>query len=70
MNTQKESIIEITTHKGLQLNVGHDYVVDKKSRGGHKVKLVKIYGKYFCRVQDSETNAEWDTMLNRLSEIN
>ena len=34
---------------------------------GGEIELVAIYGKHFCRVKDPDTGAEWDTMLNRLS---
>lgn len=46
---------------------GSTYVIDAEYNNGGPVELVKIYGKYFCRVKDPDTNAEWDTMLSRLS---
>lgn len=46
---------------------GSTYVIDAEYNNGGLVELVKIYGKHFCRVKDPDTGAEWDTMLNRLS---
>ena len=47
--------------------VGSRYIIDKEFRDGGEIELVAIYGKHFCRVKDPDTGAEWDTMLNRLS---
>ena len=54
----------------INLIEGKDYIIDERFQNGGKVKLVKLYGKLFCRVKDLETNYEWDTSCYRLSEVN
>lgn len=66
---KKEPIKEITTSKGLVVTVGKNYILDKEFRNSGEVKVVAIYGKLFCRVEDLECLNEWDTMINRLSKI-
>ncbi len=51
-----------------EMEVGKRYIIDAEFSNGGEVELVKIYGKYYCRVKDIDTNAEWDTMLYRLTE--
>ena len=63
------SITEIITNKGIKLTVGKSYILDKNHRGGFKIVLVGIYGKLFCRIKTPDNLSEWDTMTNRLSEI-
>lgn len=54
----------------MDLIVGGTYIIDKKFQNGGKIILVKVYGKLFCRVKNPDTEAEWDTMIYRLSECN
>ena len=63
----KERIAQIVNTKGLLIKVGSHYIIDKGFRKGGEIKLLVIYGKYFCRVKDLDTGTEWDTMCNRLS---
>jgi hypothetical protein len=56
-------------YAGLLLKAGSHYIIDKDFRNGGEVELVSIYGKHFCRVKDPDTGAEWETMMNRLSEM-
>lgn len=51
------------------LEVGKNYILDKRFANRNVVELVKLYGKYFCRVKIPDTETEWDTMQGRLSEI-
>jgi len=51
------------------MEVGKTYIIDKGFANSGEVQLVEIYGKYFCRVKDIETGSEWDTMINRLSNL-
>lgn len=53
----------------IELVVGNKYIIDEEYANSGLVKLIKIYGKYFCRVRDTETGGEWDTMCDRLTEI-
>lgn len=64
-----KEIKEITTYTGLTITVGKEYILDKEFNNGGVVKVIAIYGKLFCRVEDPEGLSEWDTMINRLSEI-
>lgn len=64
---QQEPIKQAVTYTGLLATVGSRYIIDKEFRNGGEIELVTIYGKHFCRVKDPDTGAEWDTMLNRLS---
>ena len=41
----------------IELSVGKTYYIDKKFANGGTVELIKIYGKYFCRVRCTETKA-------------
>lgn len=54
----------------INLIVGNSYIIDKGYKNSGEVILVCIYGKFFCRVKDPDTGSEWDTMKNRLSELN
>lgn len=47
---------------------GKKYILDAKYNNGGEVILVSA-GRLFCRVKDLDTGIEWDTMLNRLSEL-
>lgn len=60
---------KITTYLGIELIVGKRYIIDKEFRNSGEIELVRIYGHIFCRVKNPETNAEWDTMCNRLTPI-
>jgi len=53
----------------MYLIEGKEYIIDKGFRNSGKVKLVKVYGRFFCKVEDPETGGSWDTMCNRLTEI-
>jgi len=48
---------------------GKKYIIDKDHPNGGEIILIKIIGKLFCTVKDPDTGGQWDTMLNRLSEI-
>lgn len=61
---------QIDTNTGLILTIGSRYIIDKFYNNASEVELVTIYGKHFCRVKDTDTGAEWDTMHNRLSALN
>ena len=70
---EKERGITITHKDGNNANtvlatVGCRYIIDNGFRNSGVVELVAIYGKHFCRVKDPDNGAEWDTMLNRLSD--
>jgi hypothetical protein len=54
------------THTDLILD--HEYILDKKFNNSSVIKLVRVYGKYFCRVKDPEGEYEWDVMCGRLTE--
>ena len=64
---QQEPIKQAATYSGLLVTVGSRYIIDKEFRNGSEIELVSIYGKHFCRVKDTDTGTEWDTMLCRLS---
>lgn len=49
--------------------VGKTYMIDVGRHNSGAVILLR-FGKNFGTVQDAETGAEWDVMLNRLSEVN
>jgi len=53
----------------MKLEEGKSYIIDKKFRNGGEIILVKVHGQYFCTVKDPSTGGEWETMCNRLSEI-
>ena len=50
--------------------LGKKYIIDKGFRNSGEVELVSISPKkMFCVVRDPNTGGEWETMTNRLSEI-
>jgi len=53
----------------MNLNVGNQYRIDVKYTSTSIIKLIHLYGEYFCRVESVETGTQWDTMCTRLSEI-
>jgi hypothetical protein len=52
----------------IDLKDGKEYIIDNEFNNGGKVTLVRK-GRYFCTVRDEETGGEWETMCNRLTEI-
>lgn len=54
----------------MELIIGNHYIIDNKFNNSCEVELVAIFGKLFCTVKDPRDDAEWDTMINRLSDIN
>jgi hypothetical protein len=53
----------------MNLTIGNSYIIDEGFSNSGEVVLIQIYGKFFCRVKDPDTGGEWDTMINRLSEL-
>lgn len=54
--------------KKIKYIVGNQYVIDNDHPNSGDIILIEVYGDHFCRVKDIESNDEWDTMLNRLTE--
>ena len=69
MKNKEIPIAEFTTSSGLKIVVGNHYIIDKEFRNGSEIEVVKIYGKFFCRVKSVKGGGEWDAMLYRLSAI-
>ena len=49
---------------------GNKYIIDKGFRNSGEVILLDVYGEYFCRVKSPDSDYAWDTMINRLSNVN
>lgn len=56
-----------TSEPEKKFEVGKKYIIDNQYVNSGEVTLIKIYGEHYCRV--GADGSEWDTMLNRLSEI-
>ena len=44
------------------------YILDKEFHGGYQVEVLSC-GRMFATVKDLETGQVWQTMVNRLSEV-
>jgi DNA gyrase/topoisomerase IV subunit B len=57
---------------GIDFKVGKSYYIDERQNNKESiVTLIHFYPEtqMFCKVRNEETGYEWETMLNRLTEI-
>lgn len=58
----------------IELVIGQFYMLDREFMNHGVVQLIELYGKgehyrYFCKIQDTDTGNQWETMCSRLSHL-
>jgi len=57
----------------IDFKIGKSYYIDERQNQKKAIVKLKHFWKdtmIFCLVENEETGYEWETMLNRLTEIN